>query len=244
MKKVIRKIILVTCVCVFVFSAVQLGRIFYNYYMIEKETEDLIEDYTEIDETEPEEDEALNRVIDFDGLKAINEDVIAWLYIPDTKIDEPVLQGETNDTYIRTGIDKQYSHAGCIFIDQMNSPDFLDSNTIFYGHRLRNGSRFNNIGKYVDKDFYDAHNTVYLYLPDGSVNVYKIYALAKLNAYSDFYSKDIDYQTFTSAFIENAIQKSEVSEEEAPLIMLSTCVTATGDDRYVISARLEEHVER
>ena len=36
MKEKIRKVILVISVCVFVFSAFQLGKIFYDYYMIEK----------------------------------------------------------------------------------------------------------------------------------------------------------------------------------------------------------------
>lgn len=247
MKEIIRKIILVICVCVFVYSAYQLCRIFYEYYLIEKQTEGLIAEYIETvdpDEVENDSDDPYKRIINFKELKQMNEDVIAWLYIPDTKIDEPVLKGENNETYIRTGIDKKPSHAGCIFIDEINEPDFQDQNTIFYGHRLKNGSRFHNIGKYVKKDFFDEHPYIYLYLPDGSLNVYKIYAISELSAYSELYHKDIDYQQYIQTFLENAIQKCEISEEEAPLIMLSTCVAAEGDARYALSARLEKQVTR
>ena len=45
MKEKIRKVILVISVCVFVFSAFQLGKIFYDYYMIEKETNDIVDIY-------------------------------------------------------------------------------------------------------------------------------------------------------------------------------------------------------
>ena len=38
----------------------------------------------------------------FDELLAVNEDVCAWLTIDNTKIDYPVLQGETNLDYINT----------------------------------------------------------------------------------------------------------------------------------------------
>lgn len=47
MKERLRKIVLVVCVIVFVYSAVQLGIIFYDYYMIEKESTELVEEYVE-----------------------------------------------------------------------------------------------------------------------------------------------------------------------------------------------------
>lgn len=101
MKEKIRKVILVISVCVFVFSAFQLGKIFYDYYMIEKETNDIVDTYVE----EPQDDkDPLHRVIHFKELQKNNSDVIGWLYIPDTKIDEPILKGKDNDSYLYTDI--------------------------------------------------------------------------------------------------------------------------------------------
>ena len=66
MKEKIRKVILVISVCVFVFSAFQLGKIFYDYYMIEKETNDIVDTYVE----EPQDDkDPLHRVIHFKELQ-------------------------------------------------------------------------------------------------------------------------------------------------------------------------------
>ena len=52
MKEKIRKVILFICVCVFIYSAFQLGKIFYDYYMIDKQTNEIIQEYV----AEPEED--------------------------------------------------------------------------------------------------------------------------------------------------------------------------------------------
>lgn len=134
MKEKIRKVILVISVCVFVFSAFQLGKIFYDYYMIEKETNDIVDSYVE----EPQEDkDPLHRVIHFKELQKTNSDVIGWLYIPDTKIDEPILKGNNNDSYLYTDIYKKSNKAGAIFIDEINEKDFKDDNTIIYGHNMK-----------------------------------------------------------------------------------------------------------
>lgn len=141
---------LVICVCVFAYSAFQLGKIFYDYYKLEKATEGLVAEYVE---TIGEDYDPLTRVIRFDELKKKNEDVIGWIYIPDTKIDEPILKGKDNDSYIHTSIDKEYNFAGCIFIEENNNADFNDANTIIYGHNMKNGSRFHDIREYRSKDF-------------------------------------------------------------------------------------------
>lgn len=43
-----------------------------------------------------------------------NKDVKAWIQIPNTNVNYPVLQGETNDTYIHSDIDHNELSAGSI----------------------------------------------------------------------------------------------------------------------------------
>ena len=153
MNKIIRRILLFICICVFLFSAFQLGKIFYNYYTIEKESAELVTQYVEEPEEEPEEEkeDPLKRVVNFEELQNINSDVIGWLYIPDTKIDEPILKGENNDTYLYTDLYMKSNTAGNVFIDEINSRDFSDDNTIIYGHNMKNGSRFHDLRYFVEK---------------------------------------------------------------------------------------------
>ena len=146
---ILRYIILIIAACVFVFSAVQLGRIFLEYRAGTQEY-DRIREYVQEDpqeETEqPEEGEAEDRpvppAVDWESLKAINSDIIAWLQIEGTEISYPVVKGTDNDYYLHHTFEKNYNSAGSIFVEYTNSSDFQDCNTIIYGHNMRNGSMF------------------------------------------------------------------------------------------------------
>ena len=241
MRKIIRRILLGICICVFLFSAFQLVKIFYNYYMIEKESTELITKY--IEEPQEDKDDPLKRVINFEELQNINDDVIGWLYIPGTKIDEPILKGENNDTYLRTDLYMKANNAGNLFIDEINSRDFSDDNTIIYGHNMKNGSRFHDLRYFVEKDYFDEHQKIYIYLPDGSINVYQGVAAAIIDSRSDLYQKGIDYTEYISQVKSAASVYQNVSEEQVPMIMLSTCYTGT-ENRYVVYRQLRENTKR
>lgn len=238
MKNWIRKILLMICICVFVYSAYQLVQIFINYRRIENKSNELIVNYVE------EKDDPEDRKIDFEKLQKQNPDVIGWLYIPDTKIDEPILKGKNNDTYLRTDIDHQSNSAGQIFIDEINTKDFQDDNTIIYGHNMKNGSRFHDLRYYVKKDFYQEHPKVYIYLPNGQVNVYNIFVADIVDASSELYQKNIDdYKSYITKAQKGANQRSKISQEKAPLILLSTCYTTGSDERYIVIAQLNRDTQ-
>lgn len=68
------------------------------------------------------------RQLIFEALLARNSDVKGWIDIPDTKVSYPIVQGETNDTYIHSDIDKKEFRAGSIFIASENKNPFTDLN--------------------------------------------------------------------------------------------------------------------
>ncbi len=63
----------------------------------------------------------------FAELLAINPDVCAWVTLDNTKIDHPVLQGETNLSYINTDVYGSFALAGSIFLDATNNRGFTDA---------------------------------------------------------------------------------------------------------------------
>ncbi|MEG0685095.1 MAG: SrtB family sortase, partial [Coprobacillus sp.] len=64
-----------------------------------------------------------------------------------------------------------------------------------------------------------------------------------IDAYSELYSTAIEYAKYIKDSLKGASVRTEVSEEEKPLIMLSTCYTTNSDDRNVLYARLREKVK-
>lgn len=254
MKDFVRKLLLLVCACVFVYSAYQLALIYFEYNQIEKDTENLVVDYveepvinnTQNNDEKPKEEnriDPLKRVIKFSDLLKKNSDVIGWIYIPGTKIDEPLLKGENNNSYLHTNVNKKKSSAGAIFIDEGNDKNLLDSNTIIHGHNMKNGSRFHNLRYFIQKSYYQSHPNIYIYLPDGNVNIYELYASDKISAYSNLYTTNVDYASYIKSVQKGASQKTKVSTSASPLIILSTCYDSGSDDRYAVFARLKENVK-
>ncbi len=240
MKKNVYRFLLLVCCCVFAYSVYQLGSIYFEYYQIERETSDIVNQFV-VEDTEetPEQEELdpLKRVINFEELLKTNTDVIGWLYIPNTNIDEPILQSDDNDYYLYRTLYKKNSKAGSLFADFRNSNTLEDTCTIIYGHNMKNGSRFHNLRYFMKQDFFTENSKVYVYLPNGEVNEYEIFSAALIDAYDKLYSSTYTYDEFMSEANRQAKFKREVNGEESPLLMLSTCYDTTSDRRYVIFAK-------
>jgi len=86
--------------------------------------------------------------IDFDALKAINPDIVGWLYCAGTPINYPLVQGSDNDYYLHHLYNRKPNKSGCLFIDFANVPDFTDHNTVIYGHNMKSGAMFAVLEKY------------------------------------------------------------------------------------------------
>lgn len=116
-------------------------------------------------EAEPEEEkEPLDIPVDFEALQAENPDIYAWITIPGTNVDYPILQREgDNGYYLNHSVDGAGSIAGAIFTEDYNSKDFTDPNTIIYGHNMKNGSMFRTLHNYSDREFFDNNRDITIY---------------------------------------------------------------------------------
>lgn len=189
--------------------------------------------------------DSTGRKIDFGALEEINEDIVGWIYVPNTKIDYPLVIGEDNDYYISHNAEKAEFRAGAIFLDYQNKPDFSDQNTIIYGHRMNDGSMFGTLNKYESDAFFRENDTVYIYLPDGSVNKYKIFSAYVVNEVDETYtigfSSDEAYEQYLKKMRGRSPYKSEVElNAQDNIITLSTCVKGQDEKRYVVQAVLEQ----
>ena len=142
------------------------------------------------------------------GMLDINSDYKGWLTIYGTQISEPVVQGETNETYLRTNINGEHAEAGTLFLDETTDLS-QDGNLIIYGHKMNDGTMFGTLDKFEDEEFFDNNGTVCWESEKGK-EYYQIFALLVLPGYStapDF----IDLQAWNN-----------VLDEEQTVDMLNT----------------------
>ena len=122
---------------------------------------------------QPQEDNSLS----FGQLRDINPDVCGWLTLDGTAIDYPVVQGESNFTYLNTDVYGSFALAGSIFLDVDCDADFSGRYSLLYGHHMENGRMFGDLDKYKDGAFFRQNTTGTLTLPGGS---YRLEVLACL----------------------------------------------------------------
>ena len=183
---------------------------------------------------------------DFAELLAVNPDVCAWITLNNTGIDYPVLQGDTNLTYINTDVYGNFALAGSIFLDSRNDKTFKEPYSLLYGHHMDNGRMFGDLDLYKEEKFFDENCTGTLILPDRVYNL-EIFSCMLISASEDAIFNPIQYQDDIDKLLDFTEQNSLVlhddvlerirqSEEEVKILALSTCSSEFTDARTIVLA--------
>lgn len=261
MGKIIRRVLICVFAAILLFSGYKLISNFGEEQTAEKSYEQakflalpqtdepLSADSAQLDSQMPEQDSGWGdayaeyiRDIQLSKLQKENRDVIAWIYLPDSRISYPVLQGADNDTYLHTTWDGKKNRAGSIFMEKSNAPDFQDFNTIVYGHHMANGSMFGDIAEFKRKSFLKKHPYVYIATAD-TVRKYEIFAAYETPVDSKTY--EIDFSQEALAHYEKNADKSVSITADDKILTLSTCVgDGTYETRWVVQAVLNKYWEK
>ena len=126
---------------------------------------------------EPEEPAEYHSPEDFESLRAVNPDIVAWIEIPGTDISYPVVQADDNETYLKRDFEGNKSAAGTIFLDCDSSSDLMGLHSILYGHHMKNQTMFAQIVKFKDESFFRENREVILYLPESELHLRTIAAV-------------------------------------------------------------------
>lgn len=102
---------------------------------------------------------------DFDTLRTINPDVVAWLILDHTSIDHPVVQGRDNFAYLDKAFEGGYYAGGTLFLDADNAADLSDAYSIIHGHHMANGAMFGGLERFLKEKYARRHQTGTLLTP-------------------------------------------------------------------------------
>lgn len=179
-----------------------------------------------------------------------NSDMVGWLEIPDTVINYPVMQmADDNEYYLNHDFEKKDNSSGTLFVDYRSDVVNPTTNTIVYGHNMKNDTMFGCIDNYLEEEYYKNHKTV---------NFDTIYEKREYEVVAVCLA-EVAYQDENSYRYYNFIQASNQAEWEAfvanvnslsiygddvdlqpsdKVLTLSTCNNYTEDGRLFLVCKL------
>ena len=240
---ILSKIIFIIALIVLIFSG-------YKLFMIWSEYNDNSKVYEEAREYSPnlitKEDGKSKFVfdpVDFQKLFDINNDIKAWIKIPNTNVDYPVVQCDDNQYYLKHNFYKQVNSGGCIFIASENKNPLEEKNTIFHGHHMRDGSMFESLTNFKMEDFFKDNSKIYVATKDNvfEYDIFSVYVItANKEPYQYSFASDEKYISFLNGLSSKSFYKRDVGEftKDDKIITLSTCTYEVDDGRLLIHAKL------
>lgn len=180
---------------------------------------------------------------DYETLYNMNDEFKAWIMVPGTDVNYPVMKGQDNDYYLSRDLNKDILDGGSIFF-AYDIPNQLDSlNTVIHGHHMKNGSMFGTLKKYNKQDFFNNNPYIYVVTKD------KTYKYEIFSVYTDSVSTDPYKYGFASSsefvqYLNDLNDKSLFQREMDPftdkdkIVTLSTCSYDFNDARMLIHGRL------
>lgn len=200
--------------------------------------------YTQSSEPELEEDGKVYAPIqvDFDGLLAVNPDIIGWIYCPGTVINYPVVHAFDNELYLEHAYDKSDDPCGTIFSDAANRPGLEDSNIILYGHHMQDMSMFATLKYWFEQEYFDEHPIMWFLTPDQDyrLELYSGYSTDALGpTYTVYYFRDENFDAYIQSALDQSVFHSEViPDPELHHLVLSTCAYSYEYARTVLHGQL------
>ncbi|WP_342536609.1 class B sortase [Sporosarcina sp. FSL K6-3508] len=255
MRKRISKLMPFVYLAVFLYSGYLLAQYLYTYIEASsslKETqliyETALENSVEPVETESSsKEDILSRYTmrpQFEELHAVNEQIVGWLSVEGTKLNNPILQSEDNDFYLNRNFKGEYSRAGSVFMDYRNDVTDMSRNTVIYGHAMRNDTMFGSLKKFGKQSYADDHPVIYM---DTLYDGYDIEVFAAYETTIDFYYIETNFKTDEDFmhYLEEVESRSliempvEVNRDDQ-IVTLSTCNNSVNskDKRYVVQGKL------
>lgn len=189
--------------------------------------------------------------VDWAGLLAANPDVQAWVRVPGTRIDYPVVQASPEDPhrYLDWDIWGNRSYYGCPYVDcALSDKGGIDSTfPVVYGHSLINGLMFSDFQKYSDPQFAESHRIVLLSTPEEDIRL-RVIAANVVDADTETIEVGFDDPEALTEYLEGKLAESEVVLESPERIgqawCFVTCSYQTDNSRTLVYAVEEERKQR
>lgn len=198
-----------------------------------------------IPETEP---VVLEILPEYKDLYEMNNDLVGWIKVEDTKINYPVLQTapDNKDYYIDHDFYHRGRGCGAIYVRETCDVFEPSDNVTIYGHHMKDKSMFAGLDYYRDKSFWEKHKT-FTFDTLYEHHTYEVIAIFKTSANN---GQGFPYHRFENAKDEAAFDEfintvkslqmyetGVTAEYGDKLVCLSTCEYTLNNGRLVVVAK-------
>lgn len=171
----------------------------------------------------------------FSELSKVNKEAIAYIYAPNTMLDEPIVQTKDNETYLDKTFEGDHRpEFGTVFMDTDNKKNFTDKLTWLFGHargsKVADSRMFNDVNYYDKQEFFDEHPYIVIETPDRKY-YYEAAFMIIVPETTAF------YKTTFSSDAEFAKQLSEVSKDA---VSKNKNISIDSNDRYLVLSTCRE----
>lgn len=187
--------------------------------------------------------------VDFEELLKENRDTVGWLYVNNTNINYPFVQGDDNSYYLNRAFDKSKSAAGWLFADYRSDLTNFKRNTVIYGHGRVDQVMFGSLDNVLKKSWYTNPDNHIIKISTPTHNtLWQVFAVYTIPAESYYlrhnFENDEDYLTFLETIQSRSKYDFNVAlDENDKILTLSTCLDYNGN-RIVLHAKLVKSVEK
>lgn len=169
-----------------------------------------------------------------------NEDMAAWLQIPGTNVDYPVMWTPRDEEYyLRRGFDGSKDQAGCLILDTDSSLDPLTTNLIIHGHNMDNGTMFGHLADYVNAKYCEEHKNIILYTETVQRN-YEVIAVFRSQV---FKKSDQVFKFYKFFQADTQAEFDDFYKNIKAMSLYDIGVTAEFGDRFITLSTCSYHVE-
>ena len=227
-KKLNKKQIILNILIVIFIIALIVSIVYIVKWLIDNKENQKIADKVAEAIIDTSENEEIEYKVDFEKLKEINKQIVAYLKVNGTEIEYAVVQAKDNNYYLRRNLDKKYNVAGSIFMDYKNKLDGTDKNIVIYGHNIKDGSMFGTLKNILDEEWYNNEENYIIDLTtekeELKYQVFSVYKIENEDYYIDTEFKRNEFKKFVSTLKDRSIKDFgiEVTEDDS-ILTLSTC---------------------
>jgi len=183
---------------------------------------------------------------EYAGLYELNDDMVGWLEIPNTKLKYPVMQTpDEANYYLYRDFDKEDSNWGAVYAWEKADINKPSDNITMFGHNMRDGSMFATLNNYMN-EYYWEDNSLILFNTLYEYHTYKIFAVFRTTAtlgqgfsYHQFVdaASAEDFDEFVATCKKLALYDTGITPVYGDkLICLSTCAYHVENGRLVVAA--------